>query len=540
MGGAFGQVPPDAGRIQEQLRIPEPRRPAAPPAIRIEKPAPGPQAQTAPFRVERFRISGATAFSEPELLRLLGEPRRHLTLAQVQALVERVTRHYQDHGYVVARAFVPAQDVRNGVVEVAVLEGRYGRIEINNASEVSESRLRALLGGVRELSLVHGPTLERAVLLLSDMAGIEPKATLEPGEQTGLTNLILEVVPAAAYEADVTVDNAGSRFTGRNRLTAGLLRNSPLGIGDRLGGRIVVSDDRLFAVRLSYEAPLGASGLRGTAYLSHAAYELGDAFASLEQEGTASAAGVSLAYPVVRSTALNVRLLAGGEARDLEDDIGVLGVVNRKRVRVLQAGIAGDARDATLAGAVSGFQILLSAGHLDLRPPSLQQADAQTAGTEGGFTKLAFSANRVQALTQALRASLVYVGQHALHNLDSSEKLSIGGVAGVRAYPIGETPGDEAHIVQAEARYQAGGVLGGQLTPMVFADWAWSRLNHKTWAGFTGTNERTLKGYGFGAEWGIAGSMFMRGLYARRIGDEPATAEPDRKDRFWLQIGLLL
>jgi hemolysin activation/secretion protein len=50
---------------------------------------------------------------------------------------ERITKAYKDKGYVVARAFVPAQDVRDGVVEIRVVEGRYERIDISNASDMS-------------------------------------------------------------------------------------------------------------------------------------------------------------------------------------------------------------------------------------------------------------------------------------------------------------------------------------------------------------------------------------------------------------------
>lgn len=539
VGSAAAQAPPDAGRIQEQLRIPEPPRPAQPPQIRIEPPPAEGKVDTPPFFVDRFRISGATAFPNETLLRLLGEPKRRLTLPEVQALVDRITKHYQEHGYIVARAFIPPQEVRDGVVDVAVLEGRYGRIDISNASEISESRLRGLLGAVREYALVHGPSLERAVLLIADLAGVQPKATLEPGESPGLTNLVLEVAPTRNYELDATLDNLGSRFTGRYRLTAGLARNSPLRIGDRLAARALVSDKELFAVRLAYEAPLGVSGLRGTVHASHTAYELGDTFASLEQKGTASAAGAFVLYPLIRSSQRNLRLQLGAERRELEDRIGAFDLVNKKNMRVAQWGVSGDLRDSTLAGAATGFQILATHGELDLRTPTLEVSDAATARTEGRYSKLALSASRLQALTSRWRASLLYTGQVAFDNLDSSEKLSVGGLAGVRAYPLGEAPGDHAHVLQAELRYHTINVFGGQLVPVVFADWARSRINHELWSGFTGPNKRRLSGYGLGAEYAFAGTTFVRGWYARKHGDEPATADVDRKDRLWLQAGAL-
>jgi hemolysin activation/secretion protein len=537
--GALAQVQPDAGRIQEQLRAPEPPRKPAAPQIRIEPPAGEAKADTPPFFVAGFRVTGATVFPDAYLRGLLGEPKRAMTLAEVQALAERITDLYKSRGYIVARALIPAQDVRDGIVEVRVVEGRYERIDINNASDLSESRLRALLGDVREDAIVHGPTLERAVLLISDLAGIQPKATLEPGAQTGYTNLILEVAPTRGIEYDISLDNAGSRFTGRYRLSQGLALNSPLKIGDRMSARMVTSGHNLTSVRLAYDAPLGATGARASGYVSETTYRLGDQYTALEASGSARNVGVGLAYPLVRSADFNLRALANGEARELDDRIASLDILNEKNAQVIQWGGGGDLRDSLLGGAITAFQALVTHGRLTLHTPALIASDAATARTQGNFYKLSFAVNRLQGLTDTLRLALNYTGQLASDNLDSSEKFSVGGISGVRAYPPGEAAGDDVHLVQAELRYNAGTWRGGQLAPSFFVDHARSRINHQTWESFTGKNERRLSGFGVGAEWAIPGFLFVRGWYAHKLGEEAATADVDKSGRIWVQAGAL-
>jgi hemolysin activation/secretion protein len=539
VASATAQVPPDAGRIQEQLRVPEPPRKPVAPQIRIQPPTAEVKADTPPFFVASFRVRGATVFSEEELLRMLGAPSRAMTLQEVQALVERLTNLYRQHGYIVARALIPPQDVRDGIVEVRVVEGRYERIDISNASEISEARIRASLGGVREDAVVHGPTLERAVLLLSELAGIQPKATLEPGAQAGYTNLLLEIAPTRATEFDAALDNGGSRFTGRYRLSAGAVLNSPLKIGDRASVRVITSGDRLLSLRLGYETPLGSSGLRGNAYASETRYELGEEFTALDASGSARSIGAALFYPVLRSSDLNLRVQGGGEAREFEDRIGSLEIVNEKSVRVLQLGGSGDFRDPLLGGGITAFQALATAGRLSLRTPLLAETNAATARTQGTFYKLLLSAQRLQRITEALRLVLSYAAQLAADNLDSSEKFSVGGPTGVRAYPSGEAAGDDVHFAQAELRYSAGSWLGGQLTPLVFLEHARSRINHRTWDGFTGTNVRSLSGAGIGAEWTMSAQVFVRGWYAHKLGEEAATADTDKDSRVWLQAGVL-
>lgn len=538
---AAAQQPPlpDAGRIQEQLRPPEPPRKPAPAEIRIERPATDPKADSAPFYVASFRVRGASVFPEAELQRILGEPRRSMTLAGLQALVERINEHYRRHGYLVARALVPPQEVRDGVVEVRVVEGRYERIEIANATEMSEARIRATVRALREDAVVHGPTLERSVLLLSDLAGIQPKATLEPAAQPGYTNLMMEIVPTRPYDFDATVDNGGSRFTGRYRLSAGASWNSPRQIGDRATLRYVTSGEKLNSLRVGYETPLGTSGLRANAFGAYTPYELGEDFADLDATGWSRSFGAGASYPILRSSDLNLRAQAGAEHRTLEDRIGAFAIENDKRLAVLQWGATGDFRDALFGGAISAYQALVSNGRLNLRSAGLVEQDQATARTEGNFYKLVLGFQRQQRIAEPLRLTLNYTAQVAGDNLDSSEKFSVGGLTGVRAYPPGEAAGDDVQLAQAELRYAAGALYGGQFAPVAFFDYAQSRINHRTWEGFTGDNFREIAGWGAGLEWTMTGQYFARGWYARKIGNEPATADRDRNDRVWLQAGVL-
>src|SRR5690242_11349534 len=112
---SVAQVQPDAGRVQEQLRSAPPPAPATrPPEIRIEAPTPEKKTDTPPFHVAAFKVTGNTVFPENELLGVLGPAGQQMTLGQIQERADRITKFYSDRGYVVARALVPAQDVRDG------------------------------------------------------------------------------------------------------------------------------------------------------------------------------------------------------------------------------------------------------------------------------------------------------------------------------------------------------------------------------------------------------------------------------------------
>jgi hemolysin activation/secretion protein len=82
-------------------------------------------------------------------------------------------------------------------------------------------------------------------------------------------------------------------------------------------------------------------------------------------------------------------------------------------------------------------------------------------------------------------------GQWAGGNLDSSEKMSLGGSGGVRAYPNGEALGDLGWMAQLELRKTI-----GKYAPYVFVDAGGVQLNQSPAAGQD--NSRNLGGGGVG------------------------------------------
>ena len=228
----------------------------------------------------------------------------------------------------------------------------------------------------------------------------------------------------------------------------------------------------------------------------------------------------------------------GAETRKLQDRVASTATVKDKSARTLQLGLGGEMRDELLAGATTCFQGQLTTGELALDTPGLVTSDAAGPRTRGGYAKFLGSLCRTQGLSADWQIVLRYTGQWARDNLDSSEKLSVGSVAGVRAYPSGEASADDVQLVQLELRHQGFALGQGQFVPFAFYDAARARINHRIFAGFAGRNVRELAGYGLGAEWTTLGGAFVRAWYARKAGSEAATAEPDRAARFWTQAGI--
>src|SRR5690606_4661576 len=109
-----------------------------------------------------------------------------------------------------------------------VVEARYDDIDVANRSRVGDALVRATLAPMQPGQPVTQASLDRALLLLGDLPGVDPHATLRPGSQPGTTQVDVATEPAPMFDGEVYLDNSGTRYSGRARAGASLDINNPL------------------------------------------------------------------------------------------------------------------------------------------------------------------------------------------------------------------------------------------------------------------------------------------------------------------------
>lgn len=528
--------PPTAGSQIQQIP-PSPLPPKAAPEVRIEAgkpPAAGPS-DNVKILVKRLRVTGARAYPEAELVALTGfKPGSELSMADLLRMTARLVDGYRRDGYLLAQAYLPAQDVRDGVVTIAVLEGHYGKISFRNSSTMSDRLLTSQIDGLRAGDVVSAAPLESGLLLLSDLPGVTVKSTLAPGASVGTADLVIDVAPGRRVSGSVDADNAGNRYTGQYRLGATVNVNQVLGLGDVATLRAISSGEGLNYARASYQMQFGKAQA-GVGY-SKLRYKLGKEFAPLHAHGTAAIAGMFASYPLIRSRNANLHAQIAYDARTFHDEVDLTGARSDKKTDVLMASLYGDRRDRFGRGGANAFSLTWSTGELDIRTPEVLAIDAATARSNGSYNKLAYSASRVQRVTDAVSLSAAVSGQFASKNLDVSEKMELGGMNAVRAYPAGEAYADQGHVVSLEARLllpKLSAQQPGQLQLVGFADSGRVTRERDPW--LAGPNSRTLSGAGLGLVWAESDNFMVRAYYAHKLGSETATSAPDKSGRFWLQ-----
>ena len=527
----FAQIAPDAGRLlQEQTR----QMPQLPKAsdFNIQAPITQRAAPGGPQVVlNRVQFMGNSALASATLQACVGANAlsKSYDLAGLQDVADKVSACYWAAGYPFARAFVPAQSMQDGELRLQIVEGRYGQIRLvgDDKAQSAVSYLAPLKSG----EVITNASLERATLLLSDLPGYWLEPVMQPGEAEGAGDLLLNMQATAPITGQLGLDNMGNRYTGMYRMRLDMQLNSPLMAGDQLNFNGVKSSEHMTFGNLGYSLPLGGDGLRLLASVAKTEYQLGDKFASANAHGTADVASAGMSYAWLRSRDQNLNLSAQFQQKrmhDLKD-----GLDNRKNSHVLPLTLGFDRRDDWLGGGVVYGSLGYVAGKLNL-DSELASTDAETAHTAGHFSKWTLDVVRKQSLPDGLEGNIRLSGQWSHKNLDSSEKFSLGGANGVRAYPTGEALGDQGWLAQAELRGQ-----WEQVNPYAFIDAGAVKAVNQPWD-TSASNTRNLLGSGVGVRT-VQGDWTLDASLAWRLnGGVPQSDPSDRRPRMWMSLAYKL
>jgi hemolysin activation/secretion protein len=495
------QTLPNSGQILQQVQPREPASPTEKPRLDVEQPQTAPPPATMPFRVDHIVVEGATAVDAATLHALVADGEgRSLTLAQLQALADRIGAYYHAHGYPLARAVVPAQTLDHGTVRLQVVEARYDSIEVDNRSRVGDTLVRATLAPMRPGQPVTQASLDRALLLLGDLPGVDPHATLRPGSQAGTTQVGVAAEPAPMLDGDVYVDNGGTRYSGRARAGADLDINNPLRHGDLLSFSALTAGSGLDYGRAAYQYTLNGTGTRVGAGYSALRYELsGGPVSVLDAHGTARVASAWLAQPLVRSRRATLDARLQFDRKRLRDDLGAAALHDHRHTRSWTLDLHGQRQDGWLGGGITRAGIGFTHGRLDFDDAAAAAADAATARTQGSYSRWNAHVSRLQQLGHQMRLYAGVQGQGSSDNLDSSEQFILGGPDSVRGYAVGSIAGANGWLATLELQHDLAWGCAGRCQARIFVDSGALRVNADPWA--PGTNHQRLSGAGLGLDW---------------------------------------
>ena len=541
LGNAYAATLPDAGSLRQQIEQNQQQStPFKGVPEKLAEPAEMQPKSGLSVTVKSFRFAGNTLLSNTKLaLVVAGYLNRPLDFNQLQAAVKAVADAYRSAGWIV-RAYLPQQDIVDGVVTIQIVEAVFGGTHIQGESvqRVSNAQIMRIFDTQQKIgALLNADALDRALLLADDLPGVTVAGSLREGTKNRETDLDLKLGEEPLAVGEVGVDNTGSRSTGSDRLTANLNLNSPFKHGDLVSANIIHTQGSDY-LRLDGNLPIGSNGSRVGINGSHLNYNLvAPEFVALNASGTSDTFGLESTFPVVRSRLKNLYLNLNADHKTF-NNLSAGGTTTCYQADTLTLALDGNLFDNLWGGGANSANVSLVDGNLNLNGSPNQAQDAASTMTAGRYTKLHYAASRQQVVTESVSLFGALSGQLASKNLDSSEKFYLGGSGGVRAYPASEGGGSEGQLANLELRWRL--PQGFNFTG--FYDYGRITINtDNSFTGATALNNYSLRGAGMSLAWQSGKGPTLKATYARRIGDNPnSTSTGNDQDgslimnRFWL------
>lgn len=433
------------------------------------------------FRLTDIRIVGAVTIPaerfRPLYAGLLG---KDVTLADILNVADAIEARYRAAGYLLVRAFVPPQRVKDGVFTINVVEGHLERVTVQGANPETS----ALIGGYLEEARSEKPltmaSLERGLLLANDLPGIKATGVLRPAPNTpGASDLVVDT-SQPWISGGVAVDNRGSRFSGLWTISGDVELNSLFG-PDQLTGSVTLSPSSLeqIAGQVSYRRAIGDDGLVGSIIGSITHGQPGSTLTAFNVLTDSWAVGPRLTYPLIRSRAESLILDGGFTVQDAK--IGILDApFSHDQWRVLDVG--GSYQRADVLGGIwsSTFDVAQGLPIFGASPNRIAghpNPNFSRLGALTDFTKISGYSRLSVPLVASFTVVLAVQGQYSFAPLITGEQIAFGGNQIGRGYDPGAITGDHGLGGSLELHYdfRFPTSVVRTLEPYIFTDGA------KTW-----------------------------------------------------------
>ena len=458
--------PPEPGAIERTIPTQSQQQSTLPTLSMPGREARNPGAGKRRFTLGAVNVDGATIFSEQQLSPYF-EPylATEIDQAKLAHMAAAITARYRRTGYLLSYATVPSQNVEAGMVRLAVVEGRIGKVDVEGAGS-AKGAIEAMAAPLAAGTPFKGAALERTLGLIRDLPGVAVTdvALMRSDIEAGLYTLKIKITPDR-IRAFTYVDNRGTGSFVHSRVYNSFAISSLAVQGDELRADLFAmpgGHSRYLYGQLVAATPLGRSGMRLQLSASR-----GDQYLREDEHfnGRSDNLTAQLTYPFLRSRALTLLGKAsltdwrsvgtGGGARKLRD-----------RLRVARLGIEfGNEGKTRFQGEFTLSRGLGFGGMTRVGDPLASRVDAS-----GKFTKAVFAGQVSRPLSERVSVRAVVTAQYSDRPLLSAEEFSLGGNRIGRAFDFNARTGDRGAGGGVEVSYRLGKTNGAGVELFSFAD----------------------------------------------------------------------
>lgn len=425
------------------------------------------------------------------------------TIDRLNRLTTNLTKYYRDKGLLLARTFIPQQNINKQTVQVNFVDGTIDEITtttIKTTKTVSELYKHDILarpfaGLVNSPS--YRPDLESAIIRLSNYPGMKAETRFTPGDSPGSTKLNIKIKSEKKFDGYFNFDNFGSEYTGNYRLKIGGDLNNMSGNADKLSLGLMATIDptNSFYGNINYQIPIEASfdqdgiwswlnpvfenGFIFDTGVQQNTYSIGKELEDLKIKGEATTAYYRLSKPFILNsknkfnTSLRLDLKkATSKQKNITLTEDKLTTVTLSNSYIFTDYLYNRASSSIIFDIQQGLEATLG---------SMQNGDTNSRqGQNSGFAvadflKYKLELSRLQEVdSYQIFAKVSY--QHSDDLLVPLEQITLGGPFGVRGYTAADYNADQAFQTTIEivgkSYAEKLSLPIDQLTAAVFLDYA--------------------------------------------------------------------
>jgi len=537
---ASGQTRTQQLEEQQKSLRKEIEKPKEKPQIEEQLPAPpAPPASEQKAMVKKIRVTGVKLISQKEITDIITPfENKELTIADMQKAADLITDDYRQKGYITSRAYLPPQKIEVGVLEIRVLEGMMGNVEIKGNRYFRTSLIKS------KISLAKGEPfnynqLRKDLSRINEHPDRTARSVLMPGKEPGETDMVIEIKDRLPIHVGFDWDNYGSRYINNDRYSAKVVDNNLLGFDDNFTFQYQMGQEsRYYLKSLRYLLPVRPNTGVGF-FAAFSRVKLGQEFEDDDVRGKSQLYGLFANQSLISSERMNLTLNLGFDYKNITN-YQFQTVSSADRERVVRTGLNMDISD--------NYGRTLITDEIDVGIPNIMgglrahDSKASRSGAGGKFTKNTLNFLRLQRMP--FSSTLLWSNQLQSTNniLTAAEEFQIGGIANVRGYPPAEVVGDSGlsstfewtcppYLLPKDIKVPfSKAKFYDAIRLAVFYDWAWAHLRRPL---ATEAKDKTLRGAGVGFRFNLPEDFSVRVDIAWALDNLPT----DRRGMHpWFQI----
>jgi hemolysin activation/secretion protein len=286
--------------------------------------------------VRKIRVQGYTVFPDQEIEKIIKPYQgKKLDFRQLRNITKAITNLYVSKGYITSGAYLPEQEIVDGVIDVRVVEGKLEDINIKGLKYLQENYVRSFISST-ETSLTsdtdsenissseQSPTLniknieEELNLLKRDPSIANLDAELVKGTQPNLSVLLIQIEETSPFEAKLSFDNFRSPSVGEFQGTIETSYRNLIGVSDRAFAQYNLTEG-FDAYSVGYGIPINSkNGTMSFEYRDGDSKIIEDSFEEADIRAEADTVSLQYRQPIIYKSQREVALGLAFERQNSE------------------------------------------------------------------------------------------------------------------------------------------------------------------------------------------------------------------------------